>query len=309
MPVPGAVQRDRRVRLGYAMTLVAATLFAVNGSVSKVALEASEMGTLRWTELRSTGGFLVLLAALAALAGHRLRIDRREAVSLAVYGVIGFVFVQWLYFVAIARLPIGIALLLEFTAPVLVALWVRFGWREQVRGRVWLALGLVLGGLTLVAQVWAGSTLDSLGVIAGLCSAVALAIYFLAGERLVVHRDPHSVVCFALGAAAGVWAIVQPWWSFPFETLTVTAELPWGLTAPVWALALWTIFLGTAVPFTLSIGSLQHLPATTVTIVATFEPVAAATIAWVWLGETLDPVQIVGGAVVLTGIVLAETSR
>jgi drug/metabolite transporter (DMT)-like permease len=293
------------------MTLAAATLFAVNGSVSKLALDASGMGTLRWTELRSTGAFAGLLVGLAVLAPHRLRVDRREALSLVAYGVVGFVFVQWLYFVAIYRLPIGIGLLLEFTAPVLVVLWVRFVWREPVRSRVWPALALVLLGLALVAETWSGLELDGLGVAAGLAAAVALAIYYLAGERLVVRRDPYSLVCLAIGAAAGFWAIVQPWWSFPFGSLGTDVELPGGVGAvvPVWALAVWMIVLGTIAPFVLSIGALQHLPASAVTVVATFEPVAAAFVAWAWLGETLDPVQIVGGAVVLTGIVLAETSR
>ncbi len=294
------------------MTLGAATLFAVNGSVSKLALDASGMGTLRWTELRSTGAFLGLLAGLALIAPGRLRVARREVLPLVLYGVVGFAFVQWLYFVAIYRLPIGIGLLLEFTAPVLVALWARFAWHEQVRDRVWLALGLVLAGLALVAQVWSGLTLDRVGVAAGLLAAVALAVYYLAGERLVGARDPYSLVCVAIGAAAGFWAVVQPWWSFPFDSLAADVTLPGalvGATVPVWALALWTIALGTIAPFVLSVGALQHLPATTVTIVATFEPVAAAFVAWVWLGETLIAVQILGGAVVLAGIVLAETSR
>ena len=67
--------------------------------------------------------------------------------------------------------------------------------------------------------------------------------------------------------------------------------------------------LGTMVPFALSIGALRHLPATTVGIIATFEPVAASVVAWVWLGESLDAAQLAGGAVVLAGIVLAQTSR
>jgi drug/metabolite transporter (DMT)-like permease len=312
LPVPGAEQRDRRALLGYAMTLSAATLFAVNGSVSKLALDTSDMGTLRWTELRSTGAFLGLLAGLALLAPRRLRAGRREALRLAAYGVVGFAFVQWLYFVAIFRLPIGIGLLLEFTAPVLVALWVRFAWRERVRERVWLALALVLAGLALVAQAWHGLTLDGVGVTAGLVAAIALAVYYLAGERLVERRDPLSLVCLAIGAASIFWAVVQPWWSFPFGSLSAEADLPGflsGVGLPVWALALWTIALGTIAPFVLSIGALRHLPATTVTIVATFEPVAASAVAWVWLGETLVAVQILGGAVVLAGILLAETSR
>lgn len=308
---PGALAARRHPRLGYAMTLAAATLFSVNGAVSKLALNASGIGTPRWTELRSAGAFVGLAVGLAVLAPRRLRIGtRRELVHLAFYGAVGFALVQWLYFVAIDRLPIGIGLLFEFTAPVLIALWARFAWREPVRRRVWPALGLVIGGLALVAQVWHGLTLDGLGVSAGLLAAIALAVYYLMGERLVVRRDPISVVCLGLGFASLLWAFVMPWWSFPLDALSVEAVLPHGIgAAPVWALAAWTIVLGTIAPFVLSIAALRHLPATTVGIVATFEPVAAAVVAWAWLGEALVAVQIVGGLVVLVGILLAETSR
>lgn len=302
--------RRRKPGIGYAMTLTAATLFAINGSVSKLAIEGSEIGTLRWTELRSSGAFAGLALALLVLAPGRLRVGRSELPALAFYGIVGFALVQWLYFVTITRLPIGIGLLLEFTAPVLVALWARFVWHEQVRPRVWAALTLVVAGLVLVAQVWRGTTLDTLGVIAGLTAAFALAVFYLQGERLVTTRDPISIVCIALGFTTLFWAIAQPWWSFPFEELSTPVELPVAdLAVPMWLLAAWTIVLGTIAPFTLSVGALQHLPATTVGIVATFEPVAAAVIAWAWLGETLVAVQILGGLVVLLGIVLAETSR
>lgn len=308
---PGTLATRRHPRAGYVMTLLAATLFAVNGPVSKLALNASSIGTLRWTELRSTGAFVGLAVGLAVLAPARLSIGtRRELVSLAFYGVVGFALVQWLYFVAIDRLPVGIGLLFEFTAPVLIALWARFAWHEPVRRRVWPALGLVIGGLCLVAQVWSGLTLDGLGVTAGLLAAIALAVYYLMGERLVVRRDPISVVCLALGFASLLWAVVLPWWSFPFEALSIDAALPHGVgTVPVWALVVWTVTLGTIAPFVLSIAALRHLPATTVGIVATFEPVAAAVVAWAWLGESLVAVQILGGVVVLVGIVLAETAR
>ena len=308
---PGALAAQRRPRVGYAMTIVAATMFAVNGSVSKLALDSSEIGTLRWTELRSTGAFVGLAIGLAVLAPQRLRIGtRRELGRLAFYGIVGFAVVQWFYFVAIDRLPIGIGLLFEFTAPVLIALWARFAWHEPVRRRVWPALGLVVFGLGLVAQIWHGLTLDGLGVAAGLLAAVALSVYYLMGERLVVRRDPISVVCFGLGFASLTWAILLPWWSFPTGELHVDAVLPHSLgTVPVGVLALWGIVLGTIVPFSLSIGALKHLPATTVGIVATFEPVAAAVIAWAWLGEALVAVQILGGVVVLGGILLAETAR
>ena len=308
---PGTLAARRRPRVGYAMTVVAAIMFSINGAVSKIALGASEIGTLRWTELRTTGAFLGLALGLALLAPSRLRIGtRRELGRLVFYGLVGFAFVQWFYFVAIDRLPIGIGLLFEFTAPVLIALWARFAWHEPVRRRVWPALALVLLGLALVAQIWDGLTLDGLGVTAGLAASVGLAVYYLMGERLVGRRDPVSVVCFALGFASLAFAVGLPWWSFPVDELRVGAVLPQSFgTVPVGALALWGIVLGTIVPFSLSIAALKHLPATTVGIVATLEPVAAAVVAWVWLGEVLVAVQILGGVIVLVGILLAETSR
>jgi len=248
---------------------------------------------------------------LAIFSPRRLRIQtRRELSRLAIYGVVGFAVVQWLYFVAIDRLPIGIGLLFEFTAPVLIALWARFVWHERVRRRVWPALALVLVGLGLVAQIWSGVTLDGLGMIAGLLASVALAGYYLMSKRLVGRRDPTSVTCYGLAFASLAWAILLPWWSFPVDALHTVVDLPHGLFAlPVAVLALWGIVLGTIAPYLLTVAALRHLPATTVGIVATFEPVAAAVIAWIWLGEVLVAVQILGGVVVLVGILLAETAR
>lgn len=306
-----ALAAERRPRLGYAMTLVAAALFAVNGAVAKVIL-ASGITPLRLTEIRATSAFVGLALVLVVLSPGRLRLSRREVPFLVFYGICGFALVQWLYLVAIHRLPIGIGLLLEFTAPVLVALWARFGWRETVRGRVWLALGFSVAGLALVSEVWSGVTLDGLGITAGLAAAVVLATYFLAGERAVGRRDPLSLVCYSLLFAALFWAVIQPWWSFPFAALEGSTSLHGNLattSVPLWLLYLWLVLLGTILPFALSIGALRHLPATTVGIIATFEPVAASVVAWLWLGESLDAAQLAGGAVVLAGIVLAQTAR
>jgi drug/metabolite transporter (DMT)-like permease len=120
-------------------------------------------------------------------------------------GIAGAAMVQWLYFVAIDRLPVGIALLLEFTAPALVAMYARVVRREQVQARTWLPIGLAFGGLALVAQVWRDSGLDPLGVAAGLGAAACLATYLLVGERTATTRDPASLTfyMFAFGALFG----------------------------------------------------------------------------------------------------------
>jgi drug/metabolite transporter (DMT)-like permease len=299
-------------RLGYAMVTAAAMLFAVNGTVSKIVLTGTDMPSLRLTELRATGAFVCLAVFLALTAPGRLRVARDELGLLVFYGIVGFALVQWLYFVAIERLPIGIGLLLEFTAPVLVALWARLVWHEPVRRRVWAALALALAGLCLVAEVWEDVRLDTIGVVAGIVAAGALATYFLAGEHATARRDALSLTCLSLGVAAIFWAVLQPWWSFPTTQLSGETGLLGNLddvSAPLWLLAAWMIVLGTIVPFVLVLTALRHLPATRVGVLGMLEPVLAAAVAWAWLGETLSAAQLAGGAVVIIGIVLAQTAR
>ena len=311
--LPGAgAPVGRRPRLGYAMVLLAAALFAVNGAVSKVILSGGEIDPQRFTQLRSTGAFAGLAVALLVLAPASLRVSRREVPLLVFYGVCGFALVQWSYFVAIERLPVGIALVIQFTAPVLVALWARFGRHEHVRRRVWAALALTLAGLALVSQAWRGLTLDGVGVAAALVASLALAIYYLVGEHGVGRRDPLSLTCLSFLVASLFWALVQPWWSFPYGGLEGSTSLLGNVeevTLPVAVLVLWMIGPGTIAPFALSLAALRHLPATIVGVAATAEPPLAALVAWLWLDESLAAAQVSGGAVVLLGIALAQTAR
>jgi drug/metabolite transporter (DMT)-like permease len=312
LPIPGAVQRDRRAGVGYTMALCGAALFAVNGTVSKIALTGSDLDAVDYTQLRTAGGFVGLFLLLAVFARDRLRIARHDIPFLAFYGMFSFALVQWLYFIAIEHLPIGIALLIQFSGVVLVAVWARLVWHAPVRPRVWAALSMTLVGLALVSEFWLGWTLDTVGVLAGVGGAIALAVYLLAGERAVERRDPLTVVCYSLLFAAIVWSIVHPWWTYPFGELGEETSFQGNLdelSGPVWGFALWTIVLGTIVPFSLTIGALRHLAATRVAITMTFEPVVASIVAWAWLGETFATAQLIGGAVVLTGILLAQTSR
>jgi drug/metabolite transporter (DMT)-like permease len=293
------------------MVTAAATLFAVNGSVSKVVLQ-SGISSLELTQVRSAGAFLGFLVVLAALSPRSLRFRRRELPYLAVFGVTGVAFVQWFYFLSIDRLPIGIALLIEYLAPLLVALWARYVMREHVRSRIWLALFLALVGLSLVVEAWSGVTLDGVGVAAALAAAVAYAVYILMAERGVGTRDPVSLTCYGFLFAALFWTIVQPWWRFPADRVDDQVSLLGNLATtelPVWLLMLFVVVAGTMTTFGLVVAALRHISATRVAIVAMLEPVAASLVAYVWLDEALSIVQLTGGAVVLAAIVLAQTAR
>jgi drug/metabolite transporter (DMT)-like permease len=310
--IPAAsVTRERRAVIGYAMALGAGTLFALNGTVSKVILE-SGMSSLRLTEVRSTGALIGLALILLATRPESFRTTRRELVYLATFGVAGVALVQLFYFLAIHRLEIGISLLVQYLGPLLVALFARFVMNEQVRRRLWAALALELGGLTLVVDLWHGVPLDGLGVAFALCSAVAFAGYMLLAERAVGRRDPISLLCYGFLFAAAFWAVVQPWWSFPFDVPGRSVSLLGNLASlhlPIWALMAWMIVLGTIAPFVLIVGSLRHITATRAGIVAMVEPVIAALVAYGWLDERLGATQLAGGAIVLAGIVLAQSAR
>jgi drug/metabolite transporter (DMT)-like permease len=309
--VPVEPTRERRPVVGYVMVMSAATLWAVNGTVSKVIL-SSGLSSLRLAEVRSAGAFAVLAVVLAAARPAALRLHAREVPYLALFGAGGLAFVQLFYFLALHRLAIGIALLIEYLAPVLVALWARFVLHQPVRRRIWAALALAVGGLALVVEIWSGLSLDAAGVGAALAGAGCYALYLLLAEHGVGERDPVSLICFGFLFATLLWSCLQPWWSFPRGIVGADVSLRGHLSSlhlPVWLLMAWMIVLGTVVPFALLVASLRHIAATRAAIVAMLEPVVATLVAYGWLGESLTGVQLAGGCVVLAAILLAQSAR
>ncbi len=302
---------DDRVGLGYLMVTVAAILFALNGVVSKVTL-SSDLSSLELTQIRATGAAIGLLAFLLLFARRRLRVGRRELAFLVVFGVTGVAFVQWLYFVAIENLPVGIALLIQFIAPLFIALFAWLVYHEHIRRRIWVALVLCITGLAVVVEVWSGLAFDTVGITAALGGSLALTTYVLMAERERRHRDPVSLSFYGFLFAALFWAVVQPLWQFPWSTLGDSISLQGRFedqTAPVWLLVGFVIVVGTMITFSLLTGALRHISATRASIVATLEPVLATVFAWFWLEETFGAAQLIGGAVVLAGIFVAQTAR
>jgi drug/metabolite transporter (DMT)-like permease len=312
-PASQVAHDSRRTALGYTLLLTATVFFALNGTVVKSIL-LSGVSAPSLSEIRATGAFLILFIVVAIIRPRALRIHRREWKLLLAYGVIGVSMTQFLYFVAIERMPIGIALIIEFTAPIWVVLWVRFGRHQEVRATVWVGLLLALIGLAMVAQVWQGFTLDGLGVAAAFGAAFALALFYVIGEyqRRGAHaRDALSLTMWGMGGATLFWAIVQPWWIFPWDTYASVSEplAGSGPQLPIWVLTAWMIVMGTVVPFVLAMTALAYVTAAQASIIGMTEPLIASIIAWIVLAEILTPAQIAGGAIVLIGVYLAERSR
>jgi drug/metabolite transporter (DMT)-like permease len=295
---------------GYALVASAASLWGVNGAVSQIVLDHG-IGGAQLTQARVTGTFAGFALLLAATRPASLRATPRQAAYLLLFGVLGLNGVQLFYFLAIHRLPLGIAVLIEYLAPVLVAVYVRVVLRRPVRARLWAAIGVVLAGLALMVNLTAGGGLSGAGILFAFLAAVSYATYVLMAERVVGTRSAESTLAWGFGAAALFWAVARPLWDFPYGRMTGSVGIGGQLGsahAPLGLLVAWVIVMGSLIPFALLVRGLAMLSATQVTLVATWEPVAGALVAWAWLGERLTATQAAGGVLVLTGILVAETA-
>jgi len=285
--------------------------FALGGVAAKVLREA-DMDAFRLTQIRSTGAGLILLAFAIIKGKDQLRARKEEIKDLILFGIIGVAAVTSFYFFAIKYLFVSVALIIEFTASIWIALYLKFVKKKHISPVMWLGIACAFFGLILVSQIWSGSTLHPLGVAVAFADAFALSYYFITAERLTQTRTSLSLMTWGIGVATIFWAIILPWWSFPFEYLTDSYSLSGNLSgynAPGWALLLWIIIIGTVIPYLLTVTGIRELSAGTSSVIGMIEPIFAGVIAWIILNEALSGIQLVGCAVVLLGIYLADKAK
>jgi drug/metabolite transporter (DMT)-like permease len=285
--------------------------FALGGVAAKVLREA-DMDAFRLTQIRSTGAALILLTFAFIKGKDQLYARRDELKDLILFGIIGVSAVTSFYFFAIKYLFVSVALIIEFTASIWIALYLRFVKKKHISPIMWLGIACAFSGLILVSQIWSSSSLSPIGVLAALADAVALSYYFLAADRLTQTRSSLSLMTWGIGIAAIFWALILPWWNFPFEYLTQSFSLEGnlsGYSAPGWVLVLWIIIVGTVIPYLLTVTGIRELSAGTSSVIGMIEPIFAGVIAWVLLNEALSGIQLIGCVVVLFGIYLADKAR
>jgi drug/metabolite transporter (DMT)-like permease len=292
--------------------LISASMgFALGGVAAKVLREAN-MDAFRLTQIRSTGAALILLTFAVIKGKDQLRARRDELKDLILFGVVGVGAVTSFYFFAIKYLYVSVALIIEFTASIWIALYLKFVKKKHISPIMWLGIACAFSGLILVSQIWSSSSLSPIGVLAALADAVALSYYFLTADRLTQTRSSLSLMTWGLGVAAVFWAIIFPWWNFSFEYLTKSFSLAGNLSnysAPGWVLILWIIIVGTVIPYLLTVTGIRELSAGTSSVIGMIEPIFAGVIAWILLNEALSGIQLIGCVVVLFGIYLADKAR
>ena len=301
--------RTSRPLLGYAYMTVGLFFFAVNGPVAKLAL-INGLESAQLSAFRIEGAFICLLVAALFFSRKQLKFKKNEILPLIGYGFFGVAMTQFLYFVAIKRIEVGVALIIEYTAPLFVALYVRFVMKKEVSKRVWFSLVLALIGLSLITQVWTGSKLDPFGVLCAFGAAIALAIYFIGGEPLAAKRNPIALTTLSMGVGAIFWMIFQPLWTLPWSSLSNPVMLPHDLgVVSLGLIVSYIVVFGTVAPFWLYFIAFKYLDSKKAAIFGLLEPVGASVTALFLLGESFIGIQILGGVLVLIGVIFAETSR
>jgi drug/metabolite transporter (DMT)-like permease len=289
----------------------AAMGFALGGVAAKILREA-DMDAFRLTQIRTVGAAIILLSFALLRDKKQLRARGDELKDLILFGVVGVAAVTSFYFFAIKYLYVSVALVIEFTASIWIVLYLRFIKKKQVSPIMWWGIACAFSGLFLLSQIWTGTTLHPLGVAVAFADAIALSIYFLFADRLSQTRTSLSLMSWGIGVAAVFWSLVLPWWNFPFESLTNTYRLEGNLSnysAPGWLLVLWIIIVGTVIPYLLTVSGIRELSASTGSVIGMIEPLFAGAIAWWLLNEAFNTTQLIGCAVLLIGIYLADKAR
>lgn len=296
--------------LGVFLAISSSLLFGLNASTTKVLID-SGITAEQLTLMRS--GAVALLAGLVLVATkpRAFKISWREVPFFVAFGVVGVGLMQWAYSNAVATLQVGVALLIEYTAIVIVPIATYVLFKEKVRGRIWIAVALVLGGLAIVARPWS-TGLNPEGVTYAFMAAVFLSAYFIMGERVQRTRDALSTMFYAFSAATLFWAITMSFQEVRAIDFEKTVNLTQNLSAvslPTWAVLLFVMLFGSFTPMLLTFLAMRHLSASAVGIASTAETIFAFLFGFLWLSQLIDAAQAIGGVLVIVGIVVAQTAR
>ncbi|AJF64057.1 EamA family transporter [Streptomyces vietnamensis] len=293
---------------GLGLALASAFAFGGSGVAAKPLIEAG-LDPLHVVWLRVAGAALVMLP----VAWRHRDLLRRKPVLLVGFGLLAVAGVQAFYFASISRIPVGVALLIEYLAPALVLGWVRFVQRRPVTRAAALGVVLAAGGLACVVQVWSGLSFDLVGLLLALAAACCQVGYFVLSDQgadeaeQAERADPVGVIAYGLLIGALVLTVVARPWGMDWGVLGGRADMD-GTSVPAWLLIGWIVLIATVLAYVTGVISVRKLSPQVAGVVACLEAVIATVLAWILLGEHLDAPQIIGGAVVLVGAFIAQSS-
>jgi drug/metabolite transporter (DMT)-like permease len=302
------VRGDNHFRLGLLFAVGSAFTFGMSGPFAKSLMVAGWSPTAAVTA-RLAGGALVMAIFATIVKPDWIREARRHSRVVIAYGLVPIAGAQLCYYNAVSHLSVGVALLLEYTAPILVVGWIWATTRRRPRGMTLAGVGLAVAGIVLVLDILSGAAhVNAIGVAWALAAAICAACYFMMSDEVTADGSGLSSITLSAGGlvvgavAVGLLGLsgVMP--------LTFTADdaVVAGLTVPWWVPVIVLGVVSTAIAYTLGISGVARLRPSFASLVGLGEVLFAVLSAWVLLGEAVTLTQAVGGVVVLVGLALAR---
>ncbi len=285
---------------GYLYVVLAAVMWAVSGTSGKYLFQHG-LTPYDVVQLRLTVSTPVLALVLLCRNPSLLKIQKKDIAYFAVLGIVGMGMVQFTYFYAISKIKVAAAILLEYLAPALIAIYSVMAAREKLSPVTIIALlgatigcYLVVGGYSLDLL-----SMNKMGIIGGLGAAASFAWYSVHGEYGMRKYNPWTVFFYALLFATLLWNILNP----PLQSFHRE------LTPFMWILVFYIAIFGTLIPFGLYFEGINLIRSTRASIVATLEPIVAGFVSFFFLGEKLEIPQICGGVLVICAVILLQIKK
>jgi drug/metabolite transporter (DMT)-like permease len=287
-------------RKGYLYVVLAAVFWAASGSAAKF-LFNSGISAFQLAQLRITLSAVSIFIWLLIRNPRRLRIARRDFFYFFLLGTFGMAAVNFAYLYAISKIQVAAAILLQYLAPVFIALYSTIFLREKLGRTTIVALIGALVGCYLVVGAYNLNilALNSAGILGGLGAALSFAWWSVHGEYGMRRYDPWTVMFYAMFFAAIEWNLIQP----PLEAFTRS------YTPIVWGWILYIGIIGTILPFGFYYEGINLIRSTRASITATLEPITAGLIAYIFLNEIMESLQLLGGALVIAAVILLQLKQ
>ncbi len=287
-------------RLGYLYAILAAVTWAIGGAAAKF-LFNSGVTTFQLVQLRITLAAAILFIWLLLRNPAALKISKSDIVYFMILGSVGMAAVQFAYLFAISKINVAAAILLEYLAPVFIALYMVIFAKEKLGTITVAAIVVAVAGCYLVVGAYNLNILSMnlAGIASGLWAGVAFAWFSVHGEYGMRKYQPWTVLFYALLCATIIWNIIHPPLQALFQPYTLVQ----------WFWIFYIALMATVVPFGLYYMGINLIRSTRASITATLEPITAGIISYIFLNEMMELWQVLGGVLVIASIILLQLKQ
>lgn len=299
----GPVDASRTRTVGIVMAVVSALAFSSSGPLVKPLLEAGWSLSAALI-VRMGLAALVLSPALVRAVMRERAFLRRHGLALLAFGLIPVAGCQLLFFSAMQRMPVAVALLIQYLAPVFLVAFVWWRTRRAPSRLVVVGSVVAIAGLVLVVDI-SGARFDLLGTLLALGAALCVCVYFVMSERTGDDLPPLALASGGLLVGALFTALLALVGILPFSAPDVTVAFR-GVDVPGWLPLLWVGAVGTTIGYALGVMAVPRTGSRLASFVGLSEVLFALLFAWLLLAETPASIQFLGGGLILAGVVLVR---